>query len=100
MFAWFGLQPPVVRVTAEYVTCPDWPFRQRIPRSDLAYVFRGQAVVHARYGGFWQSAYFLVTKDDTPRVTISAEDFTDGGMIELAKRLQAPIKGDFTAKVP
>ena len=38
--------------------------------------------------------------DDTPRVAISAEDFTDGGMIELAKRLQVPIKGDFTAKVP
>jgi len=99
LFAWFGLQPPVVRVTAESIMCPDWPFRQRIPRPDLAYIFRGQAVA-GRYGGSWQPAYFLVTKDDTPRVTISAEDFTDGGMIDLAKRLEVPIKGDFTAKVP
>jgi hypothetical protein len=98
LYAWFSLVPPVVRVTARYITCPDWPFRQRIRRSDIAYIFRGQAAL-GRYR-VWQHAYFLVTGDGTPRITISAEDFTDDGMTALAKRLQVPIQGDFTAQVP
>jgi hypothetical protein len=97
LFCWFSLQPPMVKVTAEHVSVPDWPLRQRIPRSDLAYIFRGQAAL-GRYRA-WQPAYFLVTRDGTPRVTIPAEDFTDDGLTELARRLQVPIQGDFTAQV-
>src|SRR5579864_2273715 len=97
---WFvcfiGFAPPWVKATTERVSVwgdyGAW-LLQRLPRSDLAYIFRGQA----RLGKYrvWAPAYFLVTHDDTPQITISAADFTDDGMTDLAKRLQVPIKGDF-----
>jgi hypothetical protein len=99
LYAWFALAPPAVRVAAGQITCPDWPFRQRIRQSDLAFIFRGKAALGQRYRA-WQPAYFLVTLDGTPRITMSAEDFTDAGIAELAKRLQVPIQGDFTTEVP
>jgi hypothetical protein len=98
LFCWFSFQPPVVRVTGGQIVVPDWPARQRIGRSDLASIFRGQGT-WGRYKT-WQPLYFLVTQDGTPRIAIFAESFTDDGMTELAKRLQVPIQGDFTAKVP
>jgi hypothetical protein len=47
----------------------------------------------------WAPAYFLVTLDGTPQITIASEDFTDEAMAEIATRLNVPIKGDFTAQV-
>jgi hypothetical protein len=89
-----------VKVTAEQVSV--WGdyggrLRQRIQRSDLAYIFRGQGDRGGRAG--WGPAYFLVTLDDTPQVMIRADDFTDEGLVELAKRIDVPIKGDFSAQV-
>jgi len=51
------------------------------------------------YVGNWAPAYFFVTQDDTPRIMIMADTFSDEGMTELARRLEVPIKGDFTAQV-
>ena len=104
LFLWLlgfvGLRQPVVKVTAGQVSVPDvtyWPIPRRMPRSDLASIFRGQA----RWGRLpsWQPAYFFVTHDGTPQNTVSAEDFADDGFIELANRLQVPIEGDFSVQV-
>ena len=92
---WILLSSPALRVTGADVSFGvAWPFRLHIQRSDLAYIFRGQA----RFRG-WRPCYFLVTRDDTPRITIGAENFADEGMTAVAKRLQVPIKGDFSAQV-
>jgi hypothetical protein len=92
---WLLLSSPALRVTASQVSYGvAWPFRLHIRRSDLAYIFRGQARMRG-----WRPCYFLVTRDDTPRITMSAVIFTDEGMTELAKRLEVPIKGDFSAQV-
>jgi len=64
LVCWFGFQPPVVRVTGAQVVVPAWPARQRIARSDLASIFRGQGT-WGRYKT-WQPLYFLVTQDCTP----------------------------------
>jgi hypothetical protein len=42
---------------------------------------------------------FLLRLTARHKTTVSAEDFEDGGFIELAKRLEVPIQGDFTAQV-
>jgi hypothetical protein len=100
---WFicfvGMAPPYVKVSDEQVSVwgdyGGW-LRQRIPRKDVAYIFRGQGM----WGrGGWGPAYFLVTRDNTPQILISAADFNDDGMVELAKRLSVPMKGDFSAQV-
>ena len=105
LFLWslgfVGLRPPVVKVTAGRVSVPDvtyWPIPRRMLRSDLASILRGQA----RWGRLpsWKPAYFFVTRDGTPQTTVSAEDFADEGFVELAKRLEVPIQGDFTVRVP
>ena len=86
------MESPALRVTTAHVSFGvTLPFRLNIQRSDLAYIFRGLAR--------GRGSYFLVTRDDTPRITITAENFTDEGMTELAKRLEVPIKGDFSAEV-
>lgn len=100
---WFvsfvGFRPPSVTVTAGKVSVwgdyEGW-LRQRMPRSDVASVFRGQAAI---FKGGWGPCYFLVTRDGTPQITMSGEDFTDEGMTELAKRLEVPIQGDFSVQV-
>jgi hypothetical protein len=97
LVCWFSFQPPVVRVTGAQVVVPAWPTRQRIARSDLASIFRGQGT-WGRYKA-WTPLYFLVTQDGTPQIALLAESFTDEGMADLAKRLQVPIQGDFTTKV-
>lgn len=89
---WILMESPALRVTKAHVSFGvTWPFRLYLQRSDLAYIFRGLARM--------RPSYFLVTRDDTPRITITAENFTDDGMAELAKRLEVPIKGDFSAPV-
>jgi hypothetical protein len=95
LLAWIPLRPPVVRVTADQVSVGPWPLIQRLPRSDLAYIFHGLGA--RRYG--WSPTYFLVTRDDTPRISLLAESFKEVGITELAERLQVPLTGDFTAKV-
>ncbi len=92
-----GMVPPMIKVTAEKVTVRgEFQARQSILRSDLAYIFRGQGLFGR--GGF-TPAYFLVTLDDTPQIGMQASNFTEEGVTELAKRLEVPIKGDFTAQV-
>jgi len=92
-------RPPAVTVTTDKVSVwgdyGGW-LRQTMRRSDVAYVFRGQAAISR---GGWQPCYFLVTPDGTPQATMAAADFTDEGVTELAKRLQVPIQGDFSVQV-
>ena len=89
---WIMISSPALRVTAAHVSYGvAWPFRLWVQRSELAYIFRGLAR--------GRPSYFLVTRDDTPQITITAENFTDDGMTELAKRLEVPVKGDFSAEV-
>jgi hypothetical protein len=99
---WFvsliGSTPPFVKVTGDRVTVRgDFQSRQSIQRSDLDHVFRGQGI-WGRYRR-WTPAYFLVTRDNTPQIMLVAGDFTEDGMIELAKRLGVPIQGDFSVQV-
>ncbi len=100
LVTFIGYSPPWVKVTSGQVSVwgdyGAW-LLQRLPRSDIGYIFRGQA----RMGKYhkWARAYFLVTLDDTPQITIAADDFTDEGMTDVATRLNVPIKGDFTAQV-
>ncbi|HET7466098.1 MAG TPA: hypothetical protein VFL29_05485 [Candidatus Dormibacteraeota bacterium] len=97
----FGMRPPYVRANAEQVWAnglESFFAPTRMPRADLAYIFRGRALVGNRFKT-WQPAYFLVTKDETPKIALLGETFTDEGMTELAKRLDVPIKGDFTAQI-
>jgi hypothetical protein len=69
------MESPALRVTTAHVSFGvTWPFRLYVQRSDLAYIFRGQARL--------RRSYFLVTRDDTPRMTITAENFTGDGMTE------------------
>jgi hypothetical protein len=96
-FFWIAIQSPTLRVTGRHISFGvTWPFRLFIRRSDFSYVYRGQAL-EGRRG--WTRCYFLVTRDDTPRITIIADNFSDEGMTALATRLGVPIKGDFSAEV-
>ena len=97
---WFGMRPTFVRATAEQIVANglDSSFTpSRMPRSELAYIFRGRALV-GRYKT-WQPAYFLVTHDDTPKIGLLGEAFRDEGMVAFAEKLGVPVKGDFTAQV-
>lgn len=72
---------------------------QRMPRLDLAFIFRGQMLRQVRYGSFWDKCYVFASSDGTARMWSWSFAFQDDGVAEFAQRLQVPIRGDFSKQV-
>lgn len=96
--AQWAFRRPVLRVDAGEVAIASILFRQRMPRSDLALIFRSRSWMGYK-GGSSTPAYFFVAKDGKTGLTIAASLYTSDGMAELAQRLQVPIRGDFSVQV-
>ena len=52
-----------------------------------------------RYSNYWDKSYIFAASDGKVGVFCSASDYTADGITEFAKRLQVPIRGDFTVKM-
>jgi hypothetical protein len=94
---WLAIRPPVLRADARQVTCNSTFDRQRMQRSDLAFIFRGQA--RAQRGGSWAKSYIFSAADGRVGISCSPLIFTPEGMAQFAQRLQIPIRGDFSKQV-
>lgn len=97
---WAALKPPVLKADAMEVICASPLSRQRMPRSDLALIFRGQVIRKGgRTGGLWDKSYIFAAADGKVGMSCGALLFTPDGMMQFAQRLQVPIRGDFSAQV-
>jgi hypothetical protein len=72
---------------------------QRMSRSELAVIFRGQVLRRGQYNSFWDKSYVFANSDGDVRMSFSASDVVDDGVAEFAHRLQVPLRGDFTVRV-
>lgn len=99
LLAQWAFRPPVLRVDAGEVAIPSGMYRQRMPRSDLALIFRGRAWGGGYHAGSWTPTYLFVAKDGKPGLTIAASLYTSDGIALLAQRLQVSIRGDFSVQV-
>jgi hypothetical protein len=97
-FVWYALRAPVLKATVREVACLAPLSRRRMPRTDLAFIFRGQAWSGGRAAS-WQPSYLFVAKDGKPGITTPSSFFTSDGITQLALRLQVPIRGDFSVQV-
>lgn len=96
---WSVLRPSVVRADAIELSFGPWIDRQRMQRSDLELIFRGQTEGKGRARGVWSKSYVFAAADGTVGLSCNARLFTVDGMEHFAQRLQVPIKGDFSVKV-
>jgi hypothetical protein len=71
---------------------------QRVPRSDLAFVFQGQILIRGRYSS-WEKTYLFVRRDGRIGIQAPAPSFLAEGIAEFALRLGVPLRGDFSEKV-
>ena len=97
-FVWFALRPAVLRVDAMEIRSSALLYRQRMPRSDLALIFRGQFKERSRKA-IWVNYYLFVAHDGKVGLKVAAGSYFPEGMAELAERMGVPLRGDFSEKV-
>jgi len=98
LFVWYVLRPPVLKADAMEVSSRFLLYRQRMPRSDLALIYRGQSKERSRKA-IWVNYYLFVAHDGKVGLKVAAGSFFPEGMAELAGRLGVPLRGDFSEKV-
>jgi len=96
---WSVLRPSVLRADAIELSFGPWIDRQRMQRSELAVIFRGQVTGKGRTRGVWYKSYIFAAADGKVGMAFGAVMFTPDGMEQFAQRLQVPMKGDFSVKV-
>ena len=95
---WSALRPAVLRVDAMEIRSSVLRYRQRMPRSDLELIYRGQFKERSRKV-IWVNFYLFVAHDGKVGLKVAAGSFLPEGMAELARRLGVPSRGDFSEKV-
>ena len=98
LFAWYVIKAPVLKADAMAVTSVAPMMRQRMARSDLALIFRGQVLVRGRYST-WVKTYMFVDHDGKIGLQAPGLGYSAEGVAEFAKRLAVPLRGDFSEKV-
>jgi hypothetical protein len=98
LFAWYVIRAPVLKADALEVSSIAPLMRQRMQRSDLALIFRGQVLVRGRRST-WERTYLLVNRDGKIGIQAPAPMYLPEGIADFAQRLGVPMRGDFTEKV-
>jgi len=98
LFVWYVLRPPVLKADAMEVSCTELLTRRRMPRSDLALIYRGQFKERGRKA-VWVKYYLFVARDGKIGLKAPAVAFFPQGMAEFAQRLGMHLHGDFTEQV-
>jgi hypothetical protein len=98
LFIWYVVRPPVLKADAMEVRAVGPLFGQRMARSNLALIYRGQFNQGSRKT-LWMKFYLFVAGDGKIGIKAAAVDFLADGMAEFAQRLDVPLRGDFTEKV-
>jgi hypothetical protein len=96
LFAWSVVRPPVLKADAMDVSCLATLNRQRMTRSDLAFIFRGKVLRQGRYSRVWDKRYLFVASDGKVGLSCSPVQFTEDGIAQFAQRLDVPVRGDFS----
>jgi hypothetical protein len=97
--AWYSLKPPAVKANAMEVSIVSRLYPQRMSRSELAFIFRGQVLRRGQYNTFWDKSYIFAASAGEVRMSCSASELLDDGVAQFAQRLEVPIRGDFSVKV-
>ena len=98
LLMWYATKPRVLRADAMEVTSPSPLLRQRMQRSDLALIYRGQFKERDRKAT-WVKSYLFVAGDGKVGLRASALDYLPEGVADFAQRLGVPLRGDFTEQV-
>lgn len=99
VFLWNVIKPPYLKADATEISCVAPLARQRMPRSELGLIFRGQVLGQGRYANIWGKSYIFAGPDGKIGFQCASIGFIDDGVAEFAQRLQVPIRGDFSAHV-
>jgi hypothetical protein len=98
-FFWNAIKPPTLRANALEVTASQTLLKQRMLRSDLEFIFRGQIFAQTRSASYWSKTYLFVGPGGRVAIKVPASEVITDDMAEFAQRLQVPIRGDFSAQV-
>lgn len=94
---WLSTGPPTLKADAEEVTYLA-PFRdQRMPRSELASILRGDVWFQGRRS-VWLKSYLFIGHDGKVAIRVLASWYAPDVMAAFAARLGAPLRGEFTDK--
>jgi hypothetical protein len=99
MGIWYTFRPPVLKADAIEIIYNDHVNRQQMARSDLAFVFRGLVSERSRLNDVWGKGYIFARSDGKVAVTLHTYWFSDDGIAEFARRIQVPVRGDFSVRV-
>jgi hypothetical protein len=99
LFIWYAIKPPVLKADAMEVSIPGPLFRQRMLRSDLALIYRGQFNQGDGKRVIWVKMYLFVARDGKIGIKAAEVAFFPEGIGEFAQRLGLPLRGDFSEKL-
>jgi hypothetical protein len=98
-FLWSAIKPPTLTANAVEVSASQTLLKQRMLRSDLQFIFRGQIFAQTRSGSYWSKTYLFVGPGGRVAIKLPASEVDTDGMTGFAQRLQVPMRGDFSAQV-
>lgn len=98
-FFWNAIKPPTLSANALEVRATQTLLKQRMLRSDLQFIFRGQIFAQTRSGSYWTKTYLFVGPDGKVAIKMPASAVSTDGMAGFAQRLRVPMRGDFSAQV-
>jgi len=98
-FFWYGIKPPTLRADGQQVSAAQTLLKQRMSRSELQFVFRGQIFAQTRTASYWSKTYLFVGPAGKVAIKVPASGVNADGMAEFVQRLQVPMQGDFSAQV-
>ena len=98
-FLWTAITPPTLSANALEVIAAQTLLKQRMLRSDLQFIFRGQIFAQMRTGSYWSKTYLFVGPGGKVAIKVPASAVNTDGISEFAQRLQVQMRGDFSAQV-
>ena len=98
LFMWYAIKPRVLKADALEVTSPSPLLRQRMPRADLALIYRGQYKERDRKAT-WVKYYLFVARDGKIGLKAPALAYLPEGVADFADRLGVPLRGDFSEQI-
>ncbi|HEX9096905.1 MAG TPA: hypothetical protein VF990_12480 [Candidatus Dormibacteraeota bacterium] len=98
LFGWYVIRQPVLKADPMEVKSVAPMFLKRMPRSDLALIYRGQYKERDRKGT-WVKYYLFVARDGKIGLKAPALAYLPEGAADFAQRLGVPLRGDFSEKV-
>ena len=94
---WRAIKPPVLKADSTFVTYVAAFKTTRVQRAELSMIFKGQTAA-TRISSWLRSYLFTLSAGDIA-IVVPAIWFQEADIADFARRLDVPLRGDFSRRI-